>query len=594
MDLRNKSNDELFELYQAEIILKNRNTDARKEYTRILFHLKEYLGEFPPSAALAKNYLSQFSTIKSATLYKYAAVIKGFMKWYGEPIDEIKIRVPSPLPDYISDEDIDKLKEAIKSVKSHKQNILRNILLVDFAVQTGLRCAELADFKIDNIDFDRELIIVRAGKEQRDRVVPLLPAMLKRLREFISGKGKEESLFGLDGSTISGLIHKYAVKAGVNVHIHSLRYKFGTDLNERVVDIRTIQTLMGHQDIGTTERYIAINKTSLRNAIDRLGKPPESVAKPDVNGPGIQGTNQESQGGRASSDNIPDKGRQDSNAGAWLQQDRHQQNMLKIVERWRQELPVSCADLAIFDLYSQETLTDSKTGLHSFSKSRPGEFQAVSVAWQVRDGESIDLCHSLELETDSETVILRDYLNDHIRSGPYSWVLNAPDTGMVKWKQLGGQELKERTLLLNRIEAQVKRITRYKSIVDDIFKVDRSGPTKWFVESICGAIVDNIYNNLPYYPVEALEVSAVDGRSVKLFKAPYGARCVGYATTRAGALRFQEWHWQVLNGSSSDGVARIKEYKADREKLTREMDEILAKLVVDGKVAGSCSGCHTQ
>ena len=179
LDLRNKSNDELFDLYQAEIFLKNRNEDARKEYTRILSHFKNYLGAFPPSAELAKHYLSKFANLKVTTLAKYVAVIKGFMKWYGEPIEDVKIHVPSPLPDYITDESINKIKEAMMNVKSHKKKSIRNLLMVDFAAQTGLRCAELADFKVENIDFDRGLVIVREGKEQRDRVVPLLPAMIK-------------------------------------------------------------------------------------------------------------------------------------------------------------------------------------------------------------------------------------------------------------------------------------------------------------------------------------------------------------------------------------------------------------------------------
>jgi hypothetical protein len=57
LELRNKPNGELFKLYDAEIVLKNRNLEARKEYKRILGHFEDYLGGYPPSTELAKHYL---------------------------------------------------------------------------------------------------------------------------------------------------------------------------------------------------------------------------------------------------------------------------------------------------------------------------------------------------------------------------------------------------------------------------------------------------------------------------------------------------------------------------------------------------------
>jgi hypothetical protein len=126
-----------------------------------------------------------------------------------------------------------------------------------------------------------------------------------------------------------------------------------------------------------------------------------------------------------------------------------------------QGLRISCTDFAIKDLYAQETLTTPETGLHSLTRSTYVGFQSSTLNWQVKEGGIIDLCYPLELDTDPETRILREYLYDHIRSSEFSWILNDLGRGMRQWKNLGGQELKERMAFFNNLESKVKIITGY-------------------------------------------------------------------------------------------------------------------------------------
>ena len=79
---------------------------------------------YPPSIELAKGFLSQYTNRKPCTLARYTATIKGFMKWYGEPMDDFKVKFPKTLPPYTEESDVEKLFQAIENKKSHKGRYL--------------------------------------------------------------------------------------------------------------------------------------------------------------------------------------------------------------------------------------------------------------------------------------------------------------------------------------------------------------------------------------------------------------------------------------------------------------------------------------
>src|SRR4030042_2051568 len=111
---------------------------------KLLDRFQQFLGHNPPSSVLAKNFLTQWSKRRPATLYKYLSIIKGFLDWYGEEID-LKVKIPHQLPEYVEDENIQKLIESIKKKSTHKGSIKRDLLLVELAYGSGLRREELAN-----------------------------------------------------------------------------------------------------------------------------------------------------------------------------------------------------------------------------------------------------------------------------------------------------------------------------------------------------------------------------------------------------------------------------------------------------------------
>jgi integrase len=270
--LHQKPNSELFSLYDSQLILKHRSPEALQEARRVLGHFRTHLGEFSPSPELAAGFLAQFQDHKPTTLYRYDSILKGFMLWYGEKL-ETRIRVPETLPEYIEDDDIEKLKAAMRSKKTHKKVIERNLLIIDMITKTGLRRAEIADLKVGDINLAQRYLTVRMGKGMKDRIVELTPLLTLALEGYLKNRRPEESVFGLKATTISGLIHWAALKAGVDIHCHSLRHFFGERLVDTGTDLEIVRRLMGHANLTTTQRYIGRTDQQRRAAVERLENP---------------------------------------------------------------------------------------------------------------------------------------------------------------------------------------------------------------------------------------------------------------------------------------------------------------------------------
>jgi integrase len=268
-----KTNTELFQLYEAQLILRHRSKEALEEAKRVLSHFREYLGEFPSSSELAASFLVQFADRKTTTLYRYHSIIKTFMAWYGEPLDS-KIRLPQTIPDYVKSDDIEKLKEAMKSKQTHKKVIDRNLLIIELAIKTGLRRGEIHNLLVKDINLERGYIEVHGGKGEKDRIVDLTASLQQSLTAFTKGKRPDESVFGVKSSTISGIIHWAAQKADVDIHTHSLRHHFGQSLIDTGTDLETARRLMGHSSVKTTQVYIGRTDKQRREAINRLESTP--------------------------------------------------------------------------------------------------------------------------------------------------------------------------------------------------------------------------------------------------------------------------------------------------------------------------------
>lgn len=146
----------------------------------------------------------------------------------------------------------------------------RNRALVELVYSAGLRSAEAVALDLGDVDFEQELVHVRQGKGAKDRVVPLGEEAAHLVARYLHedrprlARGAENALFlsargrRLDTSTLRRLVP----------HPHRLRHAFATHLLEGGADLRTIQELLGHASLSTTQMYSHVDGRRLRRVYD--------------------------------------------------------------------------------------------------------------------------------------------------------------------------------------------------------------------------------------------------------------------------------------------------------------------------------------
>jgi len=177
------------------------------------------------------------------------------------------------LPDVLSKEEIALMIRLTKNIK-HK-------CLIAVIYSCGLRRVEAINMKIDDIDSQRMLIKIRAGKGKKDRYVQLAQNTLKLLRQYYKEKKPQTWLFeGVQGKQYSATsilndVKNAALKAGIKkrVYTHILRHSYATHQLEQGTDLRYIQEWLGHASSKTTEIYTHVSQTDFhkfKNPIDDL------------------------------------------------------------------------------------------------------------------------------------------------------------------------------------------------------------------------------------------------------------------------------------------------------------------------------------
>jgi site-specific recombinase XerD len=174
------------------------------------------------------------------------------------PVTRISIRLPKPLPRHLKDDQVTRLLAVIRDLRDRAMFMLM--------LRCGLRVQEVADLTVDAVDWHRRQIFVSKGKGSKDRVVYLSDDACSALLTYLekrSAKGKRLFLVQkgavrdqpLSVRGIQKRIEYYAKKSRLNVSCHRLRHTMATQLLNADADLATIQDLLGHGQITTTQRY---------------------------------------------------------------------------------------------------------------------------------------------------------------------------------------------------------------------------------------------------------------------------------------------------------------------------------------------------
>ena len=259
--------------YRRSLKRKNDSVHTVKNYVNILDHFMRWL-TVPLSEVTRKEigaYVDHLLRKRrtSKTITCHLQTIRLFFDYLineerirmVNPVTRISLRLPKPLPRYLKDDQVARLLAVIRTVRD------RAMFMV--MLRCGLRVQEVAELTVDAVDCGKRQIFVSHGKGAKDRVVYVSEDACSALLAYLakrSSKGK--GLFQVEKGPMSGeplsvrgiqkRIEYYARKSGLKVSCHQLRHTMATQLLNADADLATIQDLLGHGQITTTQRYCRV------------------------------------------------------------------------------------------------------------------------------------------------------------------------------------------------------------------------------------------------------------------------------------------------------------------------------------------------
>jgi len=177
------------------------------------------------------------------------------------PVNRISLRLPKPLPRHLKDDQVSRLFTVITDLRDRAMFMLM--------LRCGLRVQEVAELTVDALEYGRRKIFVFHGKGAKDRVVYMSEDARSALLAYLEKRSsKAKGLFLVQKGPMRGKplsvrgiqkrIEYYARKSVLNVSCHRLRHTMATQLLNADADLATIQDLLGHSQITTTQRYCRV------------------------------------------------------------------------------------------------------------------------------------------------------------------------------------------------------------------------------------------------------------------------------------------------------------------------------------------------
>lgn len=272
---------------------RNYSVNTQKAYSHDLTYFMRFLSERDMSPIDVKlDDLEQFA----ASLHEYAIgarsqsrILFGVRSFYRfltldgylevDPTELLESPIlPKHMPTYLSTEEVDRLEDSIDLESNEGQ---RNRAIIEVLFSCGLRVSELVNLKLSGLNLNEHFMRV-TGKGDKERLVPMSDRAITELQRWFIDRdrlkvkpGEEDYVFlnrrghHLTRVMILIMVKRQAKLAGIKKTIspHTLRHSFATALLRGGADLRVIQVLLGHANIGTTEIYTHLDDESLRKEI---------------------------------------------------------------------------------------------------------------------------------------------------------------------------------------------------------------------------------------------------------------------------------------------------------------------------------------
>lgn len=258
---------------------KGASANTVSSYMRDITQYVHYLGEDDQQVLNATNesierYRKQLLKMgrSAATVTRALASLKCLYRWLQQkgvcpenPTKNVKAeKVERKLPQILSSQEVELLLEQPRCVDPKG---FRDHAMLEVLYATGIRVSELISLNIDDVNLSASFLIC-AGKK-RSRIIPLYPGAIKALSDYLKNvrpslvmPGEQALFVNMNGARMSRqgfwkLVKYYQEKAGIQTEItpHTLRHSFAAHLLQNGADLRSIQEMMGHADISSTQIY---------------------------------------------------------------------------------------------------------------------------------------------------------------------------------------------------------------------------------------------------------------------------------------------------------------------------------------------------
>ncbi|MBQ7564925.1 MAG: site-specific tyrosine recombinase XerD [Lachnospiraceae bacterium] len=286
----------------AEFIIYLHNTkktsnNTELSYKRDLVKLQNYLNEqnidLNDVAKITDKELAAYISMlmdtgfKAATVSRNIASIKAFFNYCvkqdlieTDPAKDLKApKIEKKLPEILT---MDEVVRLLEQPGSETPKEIRDKAMLELLYATGIRVSELINLKVDDVNI--KMCYIMCKDSNKERVIPFghkaqdaLQKYLRSSREtMINDKHSKVLFVNCSGSPMSRqgfwkLIKFYAKRAGINGDItpHTLRHSFAAHLVENGADLRSVQEMLGHSDISTTQIYAAMNHSHIREVYSK-------------------------------------------------------------------------------------------------------------------------------------------------------------------------------------------------------------------------------------------------------------------------------------------------------------------------------------
>ena len=231
--------------------------------------------------------------LKIITQSYHLIALRGFLKYLArreiKSLDPSLVDLPRVKRKQVTFLHFDEVEEMLNQIDLSTESGLRDRAIIELLYSGGLRVSELVGLNRDSINLERREFMVR-GKGSKDRPIFISQSAADRVQDYLDARSdslpalflnNSRNLQAVDTSgnyrritarSVERIVEKYARMAGITKHVspHTLRHSFATDLLMNGADLRSVQSMLGHADISTTQIYTHVTDAHLREVHEKF------------------------------------------------------------------------------------------------------------------------------------------------------------------------------------------------------------------------------------------------------------------------------------------------------------------------------------